>query len=185
MYVSIYLSISSSASASSSCSPSDPVSSALGAASATYARSPYYIPHKGFQGPVCSTVSFHNFKSQNFKLRVSNPKSKHVAYLSVLSRISNCQGLGRKKRLEISKTDRMPRPWHIEIRHRVKKTSTINLFGFETLKSKIRRLKSWKPTVCSMPRTLGQHGMIIITCITIIIDIYIYIYIYREREIDR
>ena len=34
-----------------------------------------------------------------------------------------------------------PRPWHIEIRHRVKKkTSTINLFGFETLKLKIRRL---------------------------------------------
>ena len=40
-----------------------------------------------------------------------------------------------------------PRPWHIEIRHRVKTTSTINLFGFETLKLKIRRLKLWKPTV--------------------------------------
>ena len=40
-----------------------------------------------------------------------------------------------------------PRPWHIEIRHRVKETSTINLFGFETLKLKIRRLKLWKPTV--------------------------------------
>ena len=40
-----------------------------------------------------------------------------------------------------------PRPWHIEIRHRVKKTSTINLCGFETLKLKIRRLKLWKPTV--------------------------------------
>ena len=26
------------------------------------------------------------------------------------------------------------------------KTSTINLFGFETLKLKIRRLKLWKPT---------------------------------------
>ena len=25
------------------------------------------------------TVSFHNFKSQNFKLSVSNPKSKYVA----------------------------------------------------------------------------------------------------------
>ena len=35
----------------------------------------------------------------------------------------------------------------IEIRHRVNKTSTINLFGFETLKLKIRRLKLWKPTV--------------------------------------
>ena len=40
-----------------------------------------------------------------------------------------------------------PRPWHIEIRHRLKKTSTINLCGFETLKLKIRRLKLWKPTV--------------------------------------
>ena len=52
------------------------------------------------------TVSFHNFKSQNFKLSVSNPKSKCVAYLSVLSRISNCQGLGRKNKFEILKTDR-------------------------------------------------------------------------------
>ena len=42
-----------------------------------------------------------------------------------------------------------PRPWHIEIRHRVKRTSTINLFGFETLKLKIRRLKLWKQTVDS------------------------------------
>ena len=40
-----------------------------------------------------------------------------------------------------------PRPWHIEIRHRVKKTSTINLFAFETLELKFRRLKLWKPTV--------------------------------------
>ena len=34
--------------------------------------------------PQPNTVSFHNFKSQNFKLSVSNPKSKYVAYLSVL-----------------------------------------------------------------------------------------------------
>ena len=53
-----------------------------------------------------SSASFHNFKSQNFKLSVSNPKSKYVACLSVLSRISNCQGLGRKNRFEIMKTDR-------------------------------------------------------------------------------
>ena len=50
--------------------------------------------------------SFHNFKSQDFKLSVSNPKSKYVAYLSVLSQISNCQGLGRKNKHEILKTDR-------------------------------------------------------------------------------
>ena len=52
------------------------------------------------------TVSFHNFKSQNFKLSVSNPKSKYVAYLSVLSQISNCQSLGRKNKHEHFKTDR-------------------------------------------------------------------------------
>ena len=52
------------------------------------------------------TVSFHNFKSQKFKLSVSNPKSKYVAYLSVLSQISNCQGLGRKHKHELLKTDR-------------------------------------------------------------------------------
>ena len=48
---------------------------------------------------------------------------------------------------EISSCFFGPRPWHIEIRHRVKKTSTMNMFGFETLKLKIRRLKLWKPTV--------------------------------------
>ena len=53
-----------------------------------------------------TTVSFHNFKSQDFKLSVSNPKSKYVAYVSVLSQISNCQGLGRKNEHEILKTDR-------------------------------------------------------------------------------
>ena len=53
-----------------------------------------------------TTVSFHNFKSQSFKLSISNPKSKYVAYVSLLSQISNCQGLGRKNKHEISKTDR-------------------------------------------------------------------------------
>ena len=52
------------------------------------------------------TVSFHNFKLQDFKLSVSNPKRKYVAYLSVLSQISNCQGLGCKNKHEILKTDR-------------------------------------------------------------------------------
>ena len=45
-----------------------------------------------------NTVSFHCFKSQNFKLSVSNPKSKYVVYLSILSQISNCQDLGRKNK---------------------------------------------------------------------------------------
>ena len=56
---------------------------------------------------IIITVSFHNFKSQNFKLSVSNPKNKCVAYLSVLSQISNCQGLGRKNKHDILKTDRI------------------------------------------------------------------------------
>ena len=58
--------------------------------------------------PDESTVSFHNFESQNFKLSVSNPKSKQAAYLSVLSQISNCQSVGRKNKFEILKTDRSP-----------------------------------------------------------------------------
>ena len=56
---------------------------------------------------VVITVSFRNFKSQNFKLSVWNPKNKYVAYLSVRSQISNCQSLGRKNKHEILKTDRM------------------------------------------------------------------------------
>ena len=65
--------------------------------------------HVGFllrRAPSFVTVSVHTFKSQNFKLSVSNPKSKHVAYLSVLSQFSNCQGLCRKNKHEILKTDR-------------------------------------------------------------------------------
>ena len=45
-----------------------------------------------------NTVSFHSFTSQDFKSSVSNPKNKYVAYLSVLSQISNCQSLGRKSK---------------------------------------------------------------------------------------
>ena len=52
-------------------------------------------------------VSFHNFKSQNLKLSVSNPKNKYVAYLPVLSQISNCQSLGRKNKHDNLKADRI------------------------------------------------------------------------------
>ena len=75
-------------------------------------------------------------------------RPQHVVNVRSISEISSCF-LG-------------PRPWHIEIRHRVKKTSTIDLFGFETLKLKIRRLKLWKPTVsgwagvcCQQPSDFG------------------------------
>ena len=53
-----------------------------------------------------NTASFHNFKSQNLKLSVSNPEKKYVACVSVLSRISNSQGLGRKSKVDILRTDR-------------------------------------------------------------------------------
>ena len=52
-----------------------------------------------------------------------------------------------------------PRPWHIKIRHRVKtNTSTINLFGFETLQLKIRRLKLWKPSASEQERGSSIAG---------------------------
>ena len=54
---------------------------------------------------IVTTPSVHNFKSQNFKLCVSNPKNKYAAYVSVLSQISNCQGLGCKHKHEMLKTD--------------------------------------------------------------------------------
>ena len=47
----------------------------------------------GRRGVKRYTVSFHNLKSQKFKLSVSNPKNKYVAYVSELS-----QGLGRKNK---------------------------------------------------------------------------------------
>ena len=125
---------------------------------------------------IC-TVSFHNFKSQNFKLSVSNPKSKHVAYLSVLSQISNCQGLGRKNKHELLKTYRIHR-------------------------SPCRggpRSRRWRPPWCPGPRdtvsfcilyytilyytilyyTILYYTILYYTtCIYIYIYVYIYIYIY-------
>ena len=52
------------------------------------------------------TVSVHDFKWQKNKLSVSNPESKDIAYLSVLSQISNCLGRSRKNKHTILKTDR-------------------------------------------------------------------------------
>ena len=59
------------------------------------------------RGGRLARVSFYNFKSRNFNLSVSNPKSRYVVDLSVLSRISNCHCLCRKNRHEILKTDRI------------------------------------------------------------------------------
>ena len=66
-------------------------------------------PRRARSTPAKHTVTCHNFKSQNFKLSVSNPKSKYVVYLSVLSQISNCQSLGRKNKHDILKTNRSQR----------------------------------------------------------------------------
>ena len=62
------------------------------------------------------------------------------------------------------------------------KTSTNNLFGFETLKLKIRRLKLWKPTVeaaraprrAAWERDRGQGS-----------ESFSVVWIERERERDR
>ena len=40
-------------------------------------------------------------------MSISNPKSKYVAYVFVLSQFSNCQGLGRKNKHDILKVDRI------------------------------------------------------------------------------
>ena len=98
---------------------------------------------------VISTVSFHNFKSQNFRLSVSNPRHKYVAYVSVLSQFSNCQGLGRKNKFEILKTDR----------------SLIIMFGIRA------------PRLRDLDRGYAQY-MCIDVCVYTYIYIYIYIYMY-------
>ena len=153
--------------------------------------------------PCDATVSFHNFKSQNFKLSISNPKSKYVAYLSVLSQISNCQGLGRRNKHEILKTDRTANL----------RTKILDFRGFDS--SRISILRGGIPwRIGNFPESLSQQllaGIILVgrlgaACRSprpsilwqrvppwIYIYIYIYtlshvythIYIYRERERDR
>ena len=54
---------------------------------------------------VRSVFIISNRKISNWGSRIL--KANYAAYLSVLSQISNCQGLGRKKRFEFLKTDRM------------------------------------------------------------------------------
>ena len=58
------------------------------------------------QFPFSKFGQFSSFQIANFKLSVSNPTNKYVACLSVLSQISNCQGVGRKSKFEILKTYR-------------------------------------------------------------------------------
>ena len=51
-----------------------------------------------------------------------------------------------------------------------KKTSTTSLFGFETLKLKIRRLKLWKPTVRCFHRSIRRMGIWLQSSPTILSD---------------
>ena len=60
---------------------------------------------------------------------------------------------------EISSCFFGPRPWHIEIRHRVKKTSTIKLFGFETLRienSKIEIMETDRIVIAGVSLSLAS-----------------------------
>ena len=134
------------------------------------------------------TVGFHNFKSRNFKLSVSNPKRKYAAYVSGLSRISNCQSLGRKNKHEILKTDHSSTEslhdvadsyLHVELRKRrsaCKERGAINL--------SLWGLKGDTPPIRNNT-FLGPSGgtnlyiyIYIYMNIHICICIYIYIYIY-------
>ena len=71
---------------------------------------------------------------------------------------------------EISSCFFGPRPWHIEIRYRVKKTSTINLFGFETQieNSTIEIMETDRTDACSMycnrTRRRTGGGLVIELC---------------------
>ena len=67
--------------------------------------------------------------------------SREIGRIDGVRRGAEAAGSGMPVRSisEISSCFFGPRPRHIEVRHRVKKTFTINLFGFETLKLKIRR----------------------------------------------
>ena len=120
------------------------------------------------------TVSFHNFKSQNFKLSVSNPKNTYVAYVSVLSQISNCQGLGRKNKHEVLKTDRTQVISGRRKRGGRDEDEDVD-FGVILLSCchNYKRLRQKKTSTPPEKRVLGSISLK---------HMYIYIYIYRERE---
>ena len=54
---------------------------------------------------LCATPGFHNFNLRIFNLRVSNPHKLMVDVFLTRCRISMCQGLGRKNKRGILKTD--------------------------------------------------------------------------------
>ena len=94
--------------------------------------------------------------------------------ISNLQNIADVQFNPVRSISEISSCFFGPRPWHIEIRHRVKKTSTINLLGFETLKlsSKIEVMET------DRNRQLANYCEMLYQRISIYIYIYIDIHMY-------
>ena len=112
-----------------------------------------FVTGRGF------TASFHNFKSQISNRETQILKGKCVAYLSVLSRISNCQSLGRKNEHEILKTYRS---WFV----------CVNKWLSSDYKT-------------TLPLSLSTYIYIYIILyiyIYMYMCVYVYIYIYRERE---
>ena len=109
-------------------------------------------------------VGFHNFNLRIVNLRVSNPKNTYVAYVSVLSRISNCQSLGRKNKHELLKTDRMS-------------TTSYYMLGAAPIGGNQTQLeKDGHPGVGSgepIPITMYTY-----VCIYIYIYMYMYMYMY-------
>ena len=124
-----------------------------------------------------STVSFHNFKSQNFKLSVSNPNNTYVAYVSILSQISNCQGLGRKNKFEILKTDPTPNlPTNITPTNIARVCVCMCMYGYVWEVSAPRPPSSPR---AAPPPVRGAHSLSLSIYTSLSLYIYIYIHIMR------
>ena len=112
---------------------------------------------------ITIAVGFYNFKSRKFKLSVSNPKNKYVAYVSVLSQISNCQSLGRKNEHDILKTD-----------HTITVTTTITI----TITFTIATPTSIKHIIIIIIIITIIISTITITIVYFIVVVYYYYYYY-------
>ena len=119
------------------------------------------------------TVSFHNFKSRNFKLSVSNPKSKYVAYLFVLSQISNCQSLGRKNKHENLKTDRSTPLVHLQLTEIIHVRVLLS-FQQPAFRKVAKPQLMFSSACCYL---VCVKWNIVYVCVYTYIYIYIYIYI--------
>ena len=97
-------------------------------------------------------------------MSVSNPKSKHVAYASVLSQISNCQSLGRKNKNKILKTDRSGEIWAYA-------------------REELRFLLTASSQVCIyVNKYIYIHMCILYLSLSLSLSISLSLYIYIERD---